>query len=137
MDQHVKNIRQYPSWEKAWLRVFEKGSEHVYVILNENPFYGDLIVRFQIGETAAHTGVLYETPVPGYQYVEFQENASLCGARAFERGSITYEFLWKPLGLDPDNPPVHKVAGWDPLFTGFREFSERMAEKGWTLLPSR
>lgn len=135
MKQGIRNLRDFQSWEKAWLRVFEKEGLRVYVVCQYNPFYGDLVTSFQIGEDPEHTGV-QDKFIPEW-VIEFTESSSLCGVREFERGSITYEFLWKPLGLDPDNPPVHKISGWDPLFTGFYEIKGRMLANGWALLPER
>lgn len=95
------NLKHFTTWEKQSLEQFTKeGEPTIRMITEYNQHYGDIVVAFQIGEEQSNTGVkcrFYDS------FLLFQEQDSRIGERAFENGSITYEFLYKPLGLPSPN----------------------------------
>ena len=119
------NRRFFPAWEKQQKAVYEKNGNHVYLVLETNPHYGELIIYFQIGELPKATTVLHKL-IPNH-YCECTEQDSLCGVRQFENDSITYEFLWKPLGLNLSSVARHTSVE----FTLFWKFDEAMTAAKW------
>ena len=114
------NLKYFTTWEKQNLEQFTKeGEPTVRMITEYNHYYGDIVVAFQIGEEQSNTGVkcrYYDS------FLLFQEQDNLIGERAFENGSITYEFLYKPLGLhSPDNK----------FYTGFDYVTKALEEIGY------
>lgn len=100
----MKNLKNFNSWEKAWLKTVKHKDQTLYLIIQHNSCYGDLITRFQIGEDPQNTGVECRHLKINCQLAE---QDSLIGVRKFENDSITWEFLWKPLGLPkPEEKPA-------------------------------
>ena len=120
MGSKSDNLKNFESWEKQKLEVFTKDDQPTIRMVTEyNCHYGDLVVAFQIGEEQSDTGVKCRyTGKP----LLLQEQNCLCGERAFENGSITYEFLLKPLGI-PFKP--------GNLRTSFYEIMEALEAKGY------
>ena len=120
MGSKSENLKYFETWEGQKLEVFTKDGEPTIRMVTEyNPHYGDLVVAFQIGEKQSDTGVKCRyTGKP----LLLQEQNCLCGEREFENGSITYEFLYKPLGL----PFKSKASS-----TSFYEIMEALEAKGY------
>ena len=96
-----ENLKHFESWEKQCLKKFRTPLGIVYVVVEWNQHYGDLITAFQIGDQRGDTGV--ENRYTG-DPVKFMMNEGRLGVRSFEKNSLGYEFLLKPLGLElPDN----------------------------------
>ncbi len=80
-----------------------------YDIAFECGWYGQLIRQFAINGKV-------ESPVEDKymigEKVNFAECNSLCGVRDFEQGSISYEFLLKPLGL----PKLSYAGGYQSVW---------------------
>ena len=66
----------------------------VYIVWEAEGYHAH---NFQIGDIPHTTDV--KDRYTG-EYLECRENNSSCGVRPFEKGSITYEFLWKVLGFE-------------------------------------
>ena len=115
---NVDNLKYFRSWEKQQLVVFEKEDQRVYLVVEYNQFYGELITAFQIGDKSHDTGV--ESRYTGNTLL-CQESGSLCGVREFEKGSIIYEFLCKPLGIEVNQR----------IISQFFPFKTKLEEKGW------
>lgn len=116
------------SWEKGTYYHARRGKELIILATNYNSSYGDLIVAFQIGEnrfTDVKNKYLNET------LIKFNESSSLCGEREFENGSITYEYLYKPLGLSVENVPATGFEGWNKIYTSFFSVQKQMQDMGW------
>jgi len=135
IDQHLtlQNLKNFVSWEKMRLAVFEtKDRIPVYTVHQWGGYlWGDLISAFQIGDTP------YVCPVaskyPG-MVLECQESNSLLGVRPFENDSLTYEFLWKPLGLlfqvAPPDLPTNGKDGWQKLWSSLDSFERHLTAAG-------
>lgn len=118
------NLKFFESWEKQQLVTFTKGKETIYLVVEYNVHYGDLITRFQIGEKESDTGVTIKgAGIP----CKFSESNNLIGERPFEQGSITYEFLYKPLGL---SIPEKKICG-ETAFSLLESFAKEALKAGW------
>lgn len=110
----------FKSWEKQRLHEYKTPTGIVRVVVEYNPHHGDLIRFFEIGGTTVstvrcrHTGKL----------LQFDASNSLIGERDFENGSIVYEFLLKPLGIDTNNHQVHTCCG--VMYSSFYEFDQQM-----------
>lgn len=127
----MSNLKNFNSWEKQQLVTLRKGEEVVYLVLEYNQFYGDLITRFQIGPNPHRTTVLIGTKYCGSKqdFLACAEQNGLIGERPFENGSVTWEFLWKPLGLEH---PANKSACCSyPTYTSFPDFMEVAEKVGW------
>lgn len=99
-----------------------KDGTKISVITDYNRFYGELISRFQIdNKTETEVDCIY----PELGKIQFEESSNLIGVRPFEKNSITYEYLLKPLGIDTTNYPATGKDRWKILYTSFSEF--RMA----------
>jgi hypothetical protein len=67
-------------------------------------------------------------------------SSGLCGVRPFERKDLTFEFLYKPLGLlvDPETVPSTgagtdwetRRGGWDKLYSDFHFFCYTLVKAG-------
>lgn len=123
MGSKSENLKDFEPWGKQHLEVFTKdGSPSLRMVTEYNEYHGELVVAFQIGEELSNTGVKCRYTD---QLLPLQEEDSLCGERAFEDGSITYEFLLKPLGISfkPGN---------GNLRTSFYWIMDALIEKGYT-----
>ena len=121
------SIKHLRSWEKGEFWHAKKGGRLVVLATNFNPAYGDLITKFEIDGVG-------ETPVKSKysdSVLSFSESNSLCGEREFENGSITFEFLYKPLGLSLEGVKTVGLDGWQKIYTIFHFTRRRMEEKGW------
>jgi hypothetical protein len=129
----MKNLKNFVSWEKARLAVFETADHVPVYTVHQWAGYlrGVLISSFQIGDTP------YACPVaskyPG-MVLECQESNSLLGVRPFENDSLTYEFLWKPLGLlfqvAPPDLPTNGKDGWQKLWSSLDSFERHLKSAG-------
>jgi hypothetical protein len=120
MGNKSENLKNFKSWEKQNLDVFTKEGEPTIRMVTEwNHYYGELIVAFQFGEELSNTGV--KCKYTG-SLLLLQEPDSRCGERAFENGSITCEFLYKPLGLPFPEGDVH---------TKFDDIRDTLIKKGY------
>lgn len=118
------NLKFFESWEKQQLVTFTKGKETIYLVVEYHTRYGDLITWFQIGEKESDTGVMIKgTDAP----CKCSESYSLIGERPFEQNSITYEFLYKPLGL---SIPEKKICG-ETSFSLLESFAKEALKAGW------
>jgi hypothetical protein len=95
------NLKDFRSWEKQSLNTFVKDGQPTIRMVEECSHYGPMITWFQIGEEEGTTGVpMLESKD---YFLGLSESNNRIGNREFENGSVTYEFLWKPLGLSvPD-----------------------------------
>ena len=115
-------LKDFPSWEKQRMHEFQTHLGIVRVVVEYNSAYGDLITAFEINGTCTspvrckYTGKL----------LNFHCSGSLCGERSFEKGSIIYEFLLKPLGIDIEGYPAICKDGWDVLYSHYYTFKERL-----------
>ena len=132
MGTKADNLASFEPWEKMQLEVFVKdGCDTVRMVTEYNQHYGDLVTAFQIGEDSHDTGV-QDKYIPEHVII-LQESSSLCGVREFEDGSITYEFLWKPLGLDISmvyRRPYHDEG--KAYWTQFYHLKKAMQKAGYT-----
>jgi hypothetical protein len=132
MGTQVENLKDFTSWEKMWLRTFtHPWQPTVRVVVQNNPYYGDLISAFQIGEERNDTSVPYK--MEGLKgYCKFLEMDSLLGIRPFKKGSITYEFLWVPLDLPVEMVITRKHGNYTKEYwTSFYEFSQAIETIGY------
>jgi hypothetical protein len=113
----MKTLKNFRSWEKQHLHEYRTPSGPVRVITEHNQAYGDIITRFEIGGTTVCPVLSRYTGNP----MEFSESNNRIGEREFERGSMTWEFLFKPLGFEPTGRVV----------TAFYPFDQFMRSKGW------
>jgi len=125
------NLVDFNPWEKMGLEMFtKKGCDTVRMVTEFNSYYGELVTAFQIGEEQHDTGVDNKY-IPGHTII-LQESNSLCGVREFEKKSITYEFLWKPLGLDPSLVKRRPYLGGSEAFwTHFYSISNALRKIGY------
>jgi len=122
------NLKYFNVWEKQGLAKFiAPNGQEIYLVTEHNPSYGYLIKRFQIDSTN-------ETEVKNKclpdRFIRFAESGSLCGEREFEKGSITYEYLLKPFGIDVEGYPATGKDGWDVLHTSYYTFKQRFLALG-------
>ena len=103
-----------------------KDGTKISVITNYNYAYGDLIKSFQINDK-------FETEVKDKyfdRFIPFDECCNLGGERGFENGSIAYEYLLKPLGIDTKDYPRSGKDGWDIHYSSFYHFKVAMINMG-------
>ena len=135
IDQHLtlQNLKNFVSWEKMRLAVFETADQvPIYCVHQWGGYlWGDLISSFQIGDTPYVCPVACKYPS---LVLECQESNSLIGVRPFEHDSLTYEFLWKPLGLvfqeAPPDLPTNGKDGWEKLWSSLRSFETHLTAAG-------
>jgi hypothetical protein len=131
-------LSRFHEWEKQKLHKFlgPKG-EKVYAVVSYNMHYGDLITSFQVDGNQLTS--VEDKYLPG-RMIRCHVSAGLCGVRPFERNDLTFEFLYKPLGLlvDPETvpstgagtDPVTHTGGWDKLYSSFWFFRETLEKAG-------
>ena len=126
----MENLKTFKSWVKQNLVTLRKGDQVVYLVLEWNQFYGELITRFQIGDKPHKTSVLIN---PKYDikpvFLDCAAHNGLIGERPFENGSLTWEFLWKPLGLE--KPEQKGNPACCPRYTAYHDFFAVAEKAGW------
>ena len=127
----MENLKYFKSWLKQNLVTLRKGDQVVYLVLEWNQFYGDLITRFQIGDKPHKTSVLIGQNYCGSNpvFLDCAEQNGLIGERPFENGSVTWEFLWKPLGLEKPEPKGNPACY--PKYTTYHDFFAVAEKSGW------
>ena len=98
MSGTLDNLCDFESWEYQRLVAFEKEGElDIRMVIESNCHSGDFIKVFQIGDKIGDTGV---KDIYSRKTLRLFEQNSLLGEREFKNGSITYEFLLEPLGIE-------------------------------------
>lgn len=132
------DLARFEEWERQRLEHLTgpKGEE-IYLVTEYNQHYGELITRFQIDKNRLTT--VEDKHFPG-RMLPCSPSNGLGGVRLFERDSLTFEFLYKPLNLlvDPaivpstgaGTDPVTKLGGWDKMYTDFYFFRKTLEEAG-------
>ena len=130
----MENLKTFKSWEKQSLVTLCKDADVIYLVLEFNEFYGDLITRFQIGDTPHNTNVLIGIDYCGstQEFLDCAEHNGRVRERSFENGSVTWEFLWKPLGLEKPEPKSNCVSY--PKYTCYFDFKAAAEKMGWNQL---
>ena len=77
---------------------FEYNDKTVQALFEENKFYGSLLKCWAI-DGNEFTTVQDKFSLSRESFLHCQSHNELCGTRAFEKGSIQYEFFLKPLGI--------------------------------------
>jgi hypothetical protein len=86
--------RGEPIWKYWSIRI---GNDIYRIVFEYNHFYGDLVRQWSINGNT-ETNVKWQwKELEGF--VSFDVSNGLCGERAFENDSITWEFLLKPMGI--------------------------------------
>jgi hypothetical protein len=119
-----RNLKDFRPWEKQDLVTFCLEGKAIYLVTEFNPVWGELITAFQIGDKPQRTTVAWEDR-PGW-LLECQEQNNLLGERPFQENSLTYEFLYKPLGLpklNGEGPPRTR-------YTSLSHFKEEVVKAG-------
>jgi hypothetical protein len=110
-------LKHFQNWEKQQMHEYHTPLGEVRVLVEYNQHYGYLITQFEIGGTIVSS--VRNKYIPDSNLF-FSESNSRIGDREFENGSMTYEFLLKPLEV-----PVKE------RFTDFYSFDEYAKSKGW------
>ncbi len=123
----MTNLKSFTSWEKARIHIYKtKDGKYIYAISHYNMHFGDIFSRFQIDDVnttdvkCKYTGNI----------LDFQVNNNLCGEREFEKGSMFYEYVVKPLGLDITNVPCQGADGWQKMYNSRHWFEIELAKVG-------
>jgi hypothetical protein len=122
----MKDLRHYKEWGGIRCYRWKKGKTRIYLLTEYNSVYGELVSRFQIGELST-TNV--KCKFTG-NLLEFQECDSLCGERAFEKGSIIYEYLYLTLGLSDEGVPASGKDGWNKHYCNYYFIRKQLLSKG-------
>lgn len=123
----MSNLKDFRDWEKVQLHRFQRDDERVYLAVGYNDCYGKYIVRFQIGDEA-HATTVRDKHLRGF--IACSEHGGLSSERPFERGSVTYEFLYKPLGLSDKGVPSTGFKGCHKLFSDYWFVKNQLESKG-------
>lgn len=89
-----------------------------YAMAFQPDWYGEHVRQFAI-DGKMDTDV--EDKYSQGQKITFCESNSLCGVRAFEQGSIVYEYLLKPLGLELIKRTGYQNTWYQGMFKRFCE----------------
>ena len=95
MKNEKYSLKNFVCGPKQTLVRFEFKNKIVYIV-TEFSLYGDLIRKWEIDKV--NFSNVKMKGLPDY-FLPFDHANSLIGERAFEKNSITFEFLVKPLGL--------------------------------------
>ena len=110
----------------------ELGGKVVYYITKHSTIYGSLITAWQFDGTDGNTTV--KCKYTG-KLLDCQTNNGLLGERDFERESIVYEFLYKPLGIEVGEDELPTAGVQIKLWSSAAFFEKKIEENGGKVIP--
>jgi hypothetical protein len=96
MSSKTEPLEKFEPWEKQGVFIATKGENTLYFVIEYNCVYGDLVTAFQVnGNQLTDVKLSYDSK----RFVPFCMSSGLLGERKFEKGSMLYEYLYKPFGI--------------------------------------
>lgn len=123
---NLKDVESDYDSDIASGKFVKDGEETIHVLVKFSFIAGGFISEFQIGDEPCNTGV--KLKVAEHFVIPCMEEYSKSGEREFERGSITYEFLYKPLKISSRGVPTILR---DPFYNCFPFVKNRLENRGY------